>query len=130
LMLEARHKRMDEAGQPECTSEIVRARLQDFLRRNFANPQITVHEAARACRVSVRSVQRLLQIQNTTFTRELLELRLQNAERLLRSQRSSQIGRTAELCGFSNQAHFAACYRRRFGVTPRETRALAATSDT
>jgi transcriptional regulator GlxA family with amidase domain len=30
-----------------------------------------------------------------------------------------------EPCGFSNQAHFATCYRRRFGVTPREARGLA-----
>jgi AraC family transcriptional regulator, positive regulator of tynA and feaB len=126
VMLDTRHRGLDGAGQPACASEILRAHLHDFLRTNFANPDITVSDAARACRASVRSVQRICQMQNTTFTRELLELRLQNADRLLRSHPSSQIGRTAELCGFSNQAHFAACYRRRFGVTPRETRGLTA----
>ena len=125
VMLDAQHRGLDGAAQSMWTNEILHSQLRDFMRKNFSDPNITISDAARACRISKRSMQRFLQSQNTTFARELLELRLQNADRLLRTQRALQIGRTAELCGFPNQAHFAACYRRRFGATPRETRTLS-----
>lgn len=48
VMLDARRSGLEGAEQSAAVGEIVRAGLYDYLRRNFANPHITVDAAARA----------------------------------------------------------------------------------
>ena len=55
---------------------------------------------------------------NQTPTEFLLELRLQRASALLRTE-AEEIGEIALDCGFENLSYFYRCFRLRFGQTPR-----------
>ncbi len=48
-------------------------------------------------------------------------LRMERGAELLRD-RSRQVDQVAELCGFQNYRSFSACFRRRYGATPRTWR--------
>ncbi|HSX55415.1 MAG TPA: helix-turn-helix domain-containing protein [Sphingomonas sp.] len=62
------------------------------------------------------------------FTACLREHRLSRARALLGdpAQRDRPVAEIAESCGFAWRTNFARSYRHRFGLTPRETRELAA----
>ena len=55
---------------------------------------------------------------NQTPTDFLLELRLQRASALLRTE-AEEIGEIALDCGFENLSYFYRCFQKRFGQTPR-----------
>ena len=54
--------------------------------------------------------------------RYILAARLEQARKLL-SQSSMPIARISEECGFSNQSHLTACFRRTYALTPAKFRA-------
>ena len=108
------------------SASIVR-RLRGVIQRRFHEPDFDLAEAAKACLVSTRQLQAVMQKHSSTFSRELLETRLSAAARILRSRDCllQQIGAVAEACGFTSQAHFAHRYRERFGHSPSAERMLA-----
>ncbi|QND24220.1 helix-turn-helix transcriptional regulator (plasmid) [Rhizobium leguminosarum bv. viciae] len=66
-------------------------------------------------------------LHGTTFGRELMGLRLREADRLLRAPYGKNslplpISEVAYICGFSSQSHFSARYKEHFGFTPNERR--------
>jgi AraC family transcriptional regulator, positive regulator of tynA and feaB len=80
---------------------------------------------ARTHKISLRYLQKIFQLNDTTFGRELMDMRLQEAHRLLVTSAKDcdgrvNIGQVAFMCGFSNQAHFSTRYRERFGSAPGE----------
>jgi AraC-like DNA-binding protein len=100
-------------------------RIRGYMRRHFRDPDLSPERAAHAHKISVRYLQKIFQLNQTTFGRELMEMRLQEAHRLLvdtaRHFRGRiNIGQIAFACGFNNQAHFSARYRERFGTAPRD----------
>lgn len=52
----------------------------------------------------------------------VLDLRLQEARRLLQDRRGWRIAEVADATGFPDQRHFATLYRRKFGETPTAAR--------
>jgi AraC-like DNA-binding protein len=100
-------------------------RVCGYMRRHLRDPNLSPERAAQAHKISVRYLQRIFQLNQTTFGRELMEMRLQEAHRLLIDSAKlfrgrSNIGQIAFACGFNNQAHFSARYRERFGTAPRD----------
>lgn len=60
-----------------------------------------------------------------SFTTYVLEQRLLLAERQLRSlDRRATITEIAYATGFSDLSYFSRCFRRRFGVAPRDFHAM------
>lgn len=55
----------------------------------------------------------------TVFER-LRAIRMQRAHAML--EQGADVARAADVAGFSSAANFATAYKRRFGVTPRQTR--------
>jgi len=78
--------------------------------------------------MSVRYLHRLLEESGRTFSEHLLERRLDRAHRLLRDPRlmDRKVSEIALEAGFSDLSHFNRSFRRRFGETPSQARAMAA----
>lgn len=74
--------------------------------------------------ISKRYLHRILASAGTTFNRELLEIRLERASRLLTDPRFRDLG-VSEIgwrCGFVDSSHFARRFHLKFGITPSEYR--------
>jgi AraC-like DNA-binding protein len=74
--------------------------------------------------ISKRYLHLLFAGAGTTFSRELLEIRLQRAERMLRDARFRKlsVSEVAWRCGFTDSSHFARRFRMQFGQSPGDFR--------
>ena len=57
-----------------------------------------------------------------TVFEKLIDVRLLNAEILLKMNSKEKIGTVAKKCGFDDVGYFCKAYKRKFGVTPSESR--------
>lgn len=72
--------------------------------------------------LSARSVQHVLSQHGTTFSDELLAMRLEAAFGMLKSGSSDPIADIAFKCGFSDLSTFHRAFRKRYGKTPNAAR--------
>jgi AraC family transcriptional regulator, regulatory protein of adaptative response / methylphosphotriester-DNA alkyltransferase methyltransferase len=85
--------------------------------------QLTLAALAQALSSSPRQVQRAYaQFGDSTFREDLTARRMAAAAELLAGQ-SIAVGDVAWLVGYSDGAHFASAFRRRYGLTPARFRA-------
>ena len=92
-----------------------------YIRENYARP-IANREIAEQVNYHEFYVSRLMQRQTgMTLHRYLMNVRVENAARLLTSTGESA-AQIAELCGFTSPAHFSGVFRRFTGETPAEYR--------
>lgn len=84
----------------------------------------SIEEVAGRLGLSPRYVQLLFQEAGTTFSRHALELRLEAARRMLAggSYDRPSIAAIAYEAGFGDLSYFNRCFRRRYGMTPKEAR--------
>lgn len=100
--------------RPQTREEI----FESLLRQNIANPNFTLRDAAQAMHASPRSLQRELQAADKSFRGELLRVRIEAAQRLLRlGKRTTQI---APLVGYRRREHFSRAFRRSCGQAPTD----------
>lgn len=59
---------------------------------------------------------------NKTFFQFLIEIRIENASKLIHDQKDYAISTISELCGFKNSAHFNRKFKEIKGVTPTQYR--------
>lgn len=91
----------------------------EILRSQVDHPPAQT-ELAKLVGVSDRTLRRGFRtLFNTTISGYLIELRLQQAEQLLRHS-SLTVAEVAHRSGYSNQGHFAAAFKRKFGITPKQ----------
>ena len=83
------------------------------------NTTVTIKHAANALGLSVRTLQRQLTRNNTTFTKVLETLRFDIAKSLL-SEATSGITFTAYDLGYRDPSNFSRAFRRWSGKSPRE----------
>jgi AraC-like DNA-binding protein len=103
------------------------ARLRDILReikRDFVNPGLSPDRLGQKLGLSSRYIQDLLQETGTTFSERVLELRLQEARRMLTTAQHDKlkISEIAYACGFNEVSYFNQRFRRRFGASPTQLR--------
>ena len=99
------------------------ARIEGFVRRNLADPDLGPEEVAAGCGISVRYLHELLRDTNITLGQWVRDTRLQAAmEDLQNPANRRSIGEVAYARGFTDQAQFSRAFRARFGVTPSEAR--------
>ncbi len=111
------------------------ARISQALRDRYYEVSLSPAALASAHAISKRYLHFLFARAGTTFSEELLRVRLQRARQLLSDGRFADmpIGEIAAHCGFAEPSYFARCFRRRFGSAPgayrvglrRPSRALA-----
>jgi AraC-like DNA-binding protein len=86
---------------------------------------LSIDAVASAYQISPRQVQRLFELDGTTFTEFVLHERLALAHRLLcaSDQAARSIGALALEAGFGDLSYFNRSFRRRYGATPSDVRA-------
>lgn len=93
------------------------------IERNLADSAFSIEHVARAERISARAIQKLFQREGTTFSRFLLERRLEQAKvQLLLDTAVTSIGEIAFGLGFNDLTHFSRTFRKRYGVAPSALR--------
>jgi len=83
----------------------------------------SLSDAARALAHSERSLQRMLQLEGTTFSEVVQRTRVESAQRMMTESRMSLV-EIAFCTGFSDQAHFTRLFRRFSDVPPSALRDL------
>lgn len=100
----------DTIARIHSAAEILRSRLE--------SPPLQT-ELAQLVGVSDRTLRRGFQaIFHTTVLGYVTEQRLRQAEQLLRQ--GFTVADVVHRCGYSNQGHFAAVFKRKFGITPKQ----------
>ena len=107
----------DLAGAVVSSSRVI-GDLRRFIEQSV---QCSRSEAARALGLSVRSLQRRLADEGTTFQREVAWARVRVAQRLMAESEAS-LAEVADVAGFSSPAAFSAIFRRLVGLTPKSWR--------
>jgi AraC-like DNA-binding protein len=101
--------------------------IKQDIARYLDQPNLTVSALAARHRYTMRFVQRLFEMEGTTFTEYVLAQRLARAREMLidpRRQRE-KISTIAYDCGFGDVSYFNRMFRRNFGVAPSDIRAQA-----
>ncbi|MBE9193650.1 helix-turn-helix transcriptional regulator [Gloeocapsopsis crepidinum LEGE 06123] len=92
---------------------------REILLLRLENPPL-LSELAQRVGISESSLQRGFQILfGTTVFGYLTNQRMEHAQQLLR-ERNLTVAEVANIVGYAHLGHFAAAFKRRFGITPRE----------
>ncbi|MGF0540145.1 helix-turn-helix transcriptional regulator [Agrobacterium sp. ES01] len=105
------------------------ASIKARITKQLTNSGFCLADIAKAEGVSPRSIQKLLHGEGTTFSRYLLERRLDAAkEALLLRGASASVTQVALDFGFNDPAYFSRAFRKRYGMRPMDLRRSARTS--
>jgi len=93
--------------------------------RSLDQPDLSIATLAGKHGVTPRYVQRLFELEGTTFTDYVLAQRLARAHRLLTDPRreGDKISAVAYDCGFNDVSYFNRSFRRQFAAAPSDVRA-------
>ncbi|MFF4290859.1 helix-turn-helix domain-containing protein [Streptomyces sp. NPDC001633] len=98
-------------------------RIQAFIDRHLADPDLTPQAIARAHHISPRYLHKLFESENATVGRWIQRRRLEECRReLARRGSGSTIAAVAHRWGFASAAHFSRVFRAAYGMAPREWR--------
>lgn len=102
------------------------AAIKAAIAANLSNNTFSIADVARLQGVSPRAIQKRLQRTGTTFSRYLLERRLDAAkDALMLRQGEASITQLAYDFGFDDPAYFSRVFRKRYGLRPSELRQSA-----
>jgi AraC-like DNA-binding protein len=95
--------------------------------RSLGRSDLSISALALRHRVTPRYIQKLFESEGTTFTEYVIERRLLEASRMLADPQfaNHSIGELALKAGFRDLPYFTRSFRRRFGMTPTDTREQA-----
>ena len=101
--------------------------IRSDIARRMSSPSLSLEQVALVHGVTPRYVQRLFEMEGTTFTAYLRRCRLDKARGMLSDPRCRawRISAIAYEAGFSDLSHFNRCFRRQFGAAPGEVREQA-----
>jgi AraC-like DNA-binding protein len=107
----------------------VRAARLEAVKRDIlshiASPDLSIDAVAARNGITPRYLRMLLQDEETSFTAFVLEQRLARAHRMIRESRGfDRISTAAFAAGFGDLSYFNRAFRRRFGMTPSDLRAV------
>ncbi|MFD3705059.1 helix-turn-helix domain-containing protein [Nocardia sp. NPDC058658] len=97
----------------------------DYLHANFTDPGLTVDRIADACRVSRRTLYRVVEEFEGGLGAMLRELRLERARELLAAADFRSVAAVACASGFATERQFYRAFQAAMGMTPGEFRAIA-----
>jgi AraC-like DNA-binding protein len=102
-------------------------RLRAVIESRLTDPDLTPGEAAAGAGISVRYANALLASEGQSLARFILERRLLRCKRALEdpSQQRRTVSEIAYTWGFSDMTHFARCFKKIYGILPRELKRRA-----
>ncbi len=89
-----------------------------YLSDHLGDPTLNIAALSQYLGMASRTVQELFKTQGTTFTEQVMHLRLEAAAQLLRQTPSNTVAQVAYSVGFSDLSYFHRQFRRCFGITP------------
>jgi AraC-like DNA-binding protein len=100
------------------------SRIRQSLHAQAHDPPVTPLKAAKDHEISRRYLHGLFAATGTTFSKELMRLRLERAHGQLADPRSAHmsISHIAWNCDFNDSSHFARRFHERYGIAPRDYR--------
>ncbi|MDI3097178.1 helix-turn-helix domain-containing protein [Streptomyces sp. AN-3] len=98
-------------------------RIQAFIDRHLADPDLTPQAIAEAHHISLRYLHKLFESEDATVGRWIQRRRLETCRRDLTLHRNAAIAAVAHRWGFTSAAHFSRVFRTAYGMAPREWRA-------
>ena len=107
------------------------AAIKRWIAANLEEPDLTVGRAARAQGIGPRAIQKLFEEEGTTYSRFVLESRLELARRRLGDVGWAPypISEVAFASGFGDLSYFNRSFRAAFGEAPSDVRARAPLAD-
>jgi AraC family transcriptional regulator, positive regulator of tynA and feaB len=118
-----------QIATPSSTSrDKLLGRLTRTIQDRCHESELTPGAVADAHGISKRYLHYLFAQANTTFSSELMRVRLERAQRLLSDGRFAKIsvGEVAARCGFVDPSHFARRFRKTYGQGPTQYRVRSA----
>ena len=98
------------------------SRIKMCMRDHLSKPTTDPQKIAALSGVSLRTLHRLFASEGKTFSRILLNMRLECARMLIETKYDSALTEIALECGFVDLAHFSRSYRGQFGESPSSAR--------
>lgn len=98
------------------------ADIRKQIARNYRIPDLNSEAIGERLGMSARSIQHTLSQHGSTFSKELMGVRLEAAFGMLRSGAAHPIADIAFKCGFSDLSTFYRAFRTRYGKTPNASR--------
>jgi AraC-like DNA-binding protein len=116
----------DAALPPERRQRVLMLRIQAFIYRHLADPELSPSAIAAAHNISTRMLHRLFQTQGSTVSGWIRARRLDRCRRDLVDPMHGHrpIHVIAARWGFTDAAHFSRAFRAAYGLSPREYRGL------
>lgn len=96
-------------------------RATDFMRLNLKDSQLTIEQTAHYCQTSIRTLQKIFQTAELSFSHYLNDLRLTSAAISL-YQTNRLITEIAFECGFNNSAYFSKRFKEKYHLSPMQYR--------
>ena len=110
----------------ESLREALYASVRADIRLRLSEPGLDLASVAARAGIAPRTLQTWFHENGTCFTEFVLEQRLELAARQLQDiAPQASISEIAYVTGFSDLSYFSRCFRRRFGVRPRDVREAA-----
>ncbi|GAB7188410.1 DNA-binding transcriptional activator FeaR [Kitasatospora sp. Ki12] len=103
-------------------------RVQAFIDRHLADPELTPQIIARAHHISLRYLHKLFENEDATVGRWIQRRRLEECRRELARGNGTTIAAVAHRWGFTSAAHFSRAFRATYGMAPREWRGTRGTA--
>ena len=96
-------------------------RIEQYLRSNLTNPELSAETVAKACGISVRYLHLLFKDTEMTLAQWIREHRLHMAhEALTQGRGRASIAQIAYQHGFNDHAQFSTAFRKRYGYSPSD----------
>ncbi|WP_017975560.1 helix-turn-helix domain-containing protein [Actinopolyspora halophila] len=113
-----------EPPAAEPPEDVVRARIERYVRQHLSNPDLSTESVAAAHHMSLRTVQRLFSGQERTLSQLIRHERLEGARRDLANPRLAKhtIAGLAARWGFVNAPGFTRAFRAAYNMSPSEAR--------
>lgn len=94
-----------------------------YITNNYADYDLSLERFVADCeiKIPVRTVQRCLKARGTSWRALVVEIRMQQARRMLATSTTS-VAEIANAVGYSQPHGFVQQYRRKYGQLPSETR--------
>ncbi len=110
----------DDANADRASANL--SRIKAYIESRLHDPRFDLASVAAKFGVTPRHVQKLFQRERTTFSRHVLERRLETARSLVLQQANRPISTIAYDIGFGDLSYFNRMFRQRFGMTPSAMR--------
>lgn len=96
-------------------------RIEHYVYLHLENPALTPAMVAAACHISVRYLHKLFADLPYSFSEWVKELRLKQANHILKTKSYVTIDEVAHRVGYGDQGYFSRIYKQHFDYTPRDT---------